>query len=227
MKKLIFAGILCIAVAAGAYYMFLKERPADNLAVANVSNSSMTAQQTEATRASEIISADDNSYDENDIKIYEMGDIVSTCDFNYIINSVTKTKELGEYTKEQVEYFNGEEVDENGTLISDHSYIFINMTIENTSNAPIERTINSCGIIAGNDSIALGYTEEMRFFDKGLDAKSRDYFHYTLEENKKQTFNVGFIVKDENLDSNKLTMIINNHGTYPYDEAVRYILLHY
>lgn len=224
MKKSIFAGILiCIAVIAGAYYMFMKERPADSLTAANIPNSSTTTQHTEATISKEPATPDDNAR-----RTYQMGDSVLINDFNITINSIFKAKELGDFSKDKIDYIKDMEIDSNGMITNGFSYIFMNVTYENTLNTPVDFYLNSCFLIAYDDNPEITKVQgELRSFDKVVDINNKSAFCYSFQENEKQTFDVLYIMNDDILESSNIAILINNSKETKFEDPYRLISLYY
>lgn len=144
--------------------------------------------------------------------IYKKNDIITQDGITYGNIQINKTKSLPEdIHKEDINYFNdGNVIDDNGTLISPTSYIFV--TIDVTNNREQEATFswNASGfflldeennIINKTTSISAW---EARYRSGNDGYKGKDYFMQTLQPGESIKATIGYMIEDEWINSPQL-----------------------
>lgn len=116
--------------------------------------------------------------------------------------------------KEEFIYFD-EKAADNGALIDNNSYIFINITVENKSETPEELYL-SFGTFAkvNSKNDIIEKTNEVRYRSdyKSEDATRKDYYRCELGANESHTYKVGYVITDSMLQSGSLFFQINKDG---------------
>lgn len=143
----------------------------------------------------------------------KMGVETSTNDLIYKINSVTKTKQRGPLPL--TDFFSDFlTIDNEGTILNDYSYLIVNLSIANNLEQEKLISLNSYYLLGKDSNGEYIDKFEPMLIDNRTDVEKRDYFHYTFHPKESATFNLGFILKDEVLDTykNKMDLIIDNSG---------------
>ena len=65
--------------------------------------------------------------------MYTMGEIIQEDGIKFSISNILTSKDLPDGIKKEDANFLSEEIDENGKLLQQQSYIFVNLTMENTT----------------------------------------------------------------------------------------------
>ena len=114
-------------------------------------------------------------------------------------------------SKEDFHYFNdGNIIDENGTLLSDTSYVFV--TVDVTNNRTQEASVcwNACNfIILDKDNKLSSPTYdisawEARYCSGRERYTAADYYIQPIQPGETKTFTVGYILEDKWIDSDQL-----------------------
>lgn len=125
------------------------------------------------------------------------------------------TKQLPYQDPDKVIFWN-EAHTPDGTLTA-HTYIFIDVTIQNLDNTPREIYLNSCNELYIESNVMMPI--EMRYRKDGGDANSKSYFRDYLQAGEEKTYMLGYIIEDENADKS-LTLRHNPLGRL-YDDSIR------
>ena len=132
----------------------------------------------------------------------------------YTIEKVWISKNLSPYPLENAYYNpNCEKTDSNGRLISEHSYVFLSIKIENISDAERDYRLNSCRLRTIDQNEKNIEESELRFCDQGSSTTDPDFFQHTFAAHEIKEFIFGYIFEDENLINTDLLFVINNQGT--------------
>lgn len=175
----------------------------------NVSNSSKTKDAQKKDQMKQVTVRKKNTFD--------MGSEVSTEGMTYKINSVSRTKKGNHYLDNSDCPY--PKIDSSGNIINEYSYVIVNVTICNTIKSNKEFYLNKCTLENGVSQMGV----EPRSFDKGKDISRKDYFCYIFQPSEKSTFNIAYVVKDEDLDTKKIDFIIDPNGIRPFTDNVRII----
>ena len=129
--------------------------------------------------------------------------------------------------RDPLEEWPGAQLDENGNITNDFSYVVVNMAVENLTSKDV--TTHIWGIFRLN-SIGSGagqYTGEVTYL--GDDRPwGKDYSLDTIGANSKKEMPLIFVVKDEYLNENQLYIQVNPSGAAtdnPDFDVKRYIFL--
>lgn len=169
--------------------------------------------------------------DYNPINITSVGNPIRTGDFSYQINSWSMSKEYPGYPvpegRDPLEEWPGAQLDENGNITNDFSYVVVNMAVENLTSKDVNTVIwnifrlNSIGSGAGQ------YTGEVTYNGSGR-PYGKDYDLDTIGANSTKEMPLIFVVKDEYLKDNQLYIEVNPSGVATYNpdfDVKRYIFL--
>ena len=158
-------------------------------------------------------------------KIYQIGDTFQTTSWRGIykitINSVSMSKDLQGHPKEYFNYSSNKDfpafnwiTDEKGTLISPHSYLFANLTIENLMEKSVEVCVNNIRMEAVGDDkrqVLRSLAPSPLYLDL-----ARDQYDgmLTLGPKESKTMTLGYIVYEEELvEGDHLYLQFNLAGT--------------
>ena len=169
--------------------------------------------------------------DYDPVNITSVGSPIRSGDFSYQINSWSRSKEYPGYPvpegRDPLEEWPGAQLDENGNITNDFSYVVVNMEVENLTSKDV--TTHIWGIFRLN-SIGSGagqYTGEVTYL--GDDRPwGKDYNLDTIGANSKKEMSLIFVVKDEYLKENQLYIQVNPSGAAtdnPDFDVKRYIFL--
>lgn len=125
------------------------------------------------------------------------------------------TKQLPNKDPHKVVFWN-EAHTPDGTLTA-HTYIFIEVTIQNLDSTDREIYLNSCNELYIENNVMMPI--EMRYRKDGGDANSKSYFRDYLKTGEEKTYTLGYIIDDENADKS-LTLRHNPLGRL-YDDSIR------
>lgn len=142
--------------------------------------------------------------------------IIYTDNLAFNIHSISKTKYIGNANSKNFNYSADETINDMGNLTSADTYIFMDITIQNMSDASRQFNINSINLYAAEGS-KLQKESFMRYLNKGLDVNMHDYFEYTFSKNEKVTFTVGFITKDAYINEYDWILAINPAGNLTFE----------
>ncbi len=158
-------------------------------------------------------------------KIYQIGDTFQTTSWRGIykitINSVSMSKDLQGHPKEYFNYSSNKDfpafnwiTDEKGTLISPHSYLFANLTIENLMESSTKVCVNNIRMEAVGDDkrqVLRSLAPSPLYLDL-----ARDQYDgmLTLGPKESKTMTLGYIVYEEELvEGDHLYLQFNLGGT--------------
>ncbi|MCI8554860.1 MAG: hypothetical protein HFJ80_07955 [Clostridiales bacterium] len=137
---------------------------------------------------------------------------------SYTIGAVALSKGLDGEDGRQFAYNRRHEVDEQGNLTSPDTYCFIEVTIENQEEETREFLLNSIVLYAVEKGVRK-YPFEPRYFDKGINVRSREYFHVFLAGGERQTYRLGMILPDDYLDCYDWQLVICPQGSLELDST--------
>lgn len=169
--------------------------------------------------------------DYNPINITSVGNPIRSLDFSYQINSWSMSKEYPGYPvpegRDPLDEWPGAQLDENGNITNDFSYVVVNMAVENLTSKDVTTHVwgtfrlNSIGSGAGQ------YTGEVTYLGDDRPA-GKDYYLDTISANSKKEMSLIFVIKDEYLNDNQLYIEVNPSGVATYNpdfDVKRYIFL--
>ena len=192
------------------------------------------AQEAEITEENERLAADLKTVtgmDYNPMNITTVGNPIRSGDFSYKVNSWSMSKEYPGYPQPEgdtpLEERPGAQLDENGNIINDCSYVVVNIEVKNMTSKDITSLIwgtlylNSVGNGAGK------YTGEAAYLgdDRPL---SKDYYLEIIPANSTKEMTFVYVEKDEYLKDNQLYIEVNPSGVATYNpdfDVKRYIFL--
>lgn len=163
------------------------------------------------------VMTDNSEANSNDNKL-------SICNLTYTILDADFSKGLQGLPK-PITYPPDVIFDSNDKIVSDHSFVFIKMSIRNELNKDIVISINN----------AMLYTYEQNKHTRSLEMltmdanqgqiSNRDYFHFNLLANSEYTFTCGFIIDDRLLNEAELVLCVAPRGAGPQtpQEDIGYI----
>jgi len=156
--------------------------------------------------------ADEHHYISLD-NLYTLGETVNYEDAEYIVTSITITKDIGEVAKEDINYFSDEEIDEKGNLINNYSYIFVDLTVKNVSGVQKEVLLNNTfARIEGKEAFEAG--GEARYMNPRQEkTRMADYFKYILDKKEKIQVTVLYIMPDESIIED-MYYVIGSSGSF-------------
>ncbi len=138
-----------------------------------------------------------------------------TENLSFSLLRVYATKRLPNQDPDKVIYWSEPHMPD-GTL-TEHTYVFIDVTIKDLDNTSREIYLNSCNelYIEGNIMMPI----EMRYRKDGGDANSKGYFCEHLNAREEKTYTLGYIIEDQDADKS-LTLRHNPLGRL-YDDSIR------
>ena len=152
-----------------------------------------------------------------DVKnIVSVGKPIREGKFSYKVTSWNVTKEYPGYALPEgntpLSEYPGAEVDENGNITNDFSYVVVNVEVENLKDEDITTLVWGffrLGIIGGGD-----YTGESTYLgEEHPRAAGKDYLKETIPAKGKVDIALIFVVKDEVLKSQQYYLKINSSGS--------------
>ena len=141
-------------------------------------------------------------------KVYQIGEAFQTANteglYNIAINSASMSKDTQGHP---YEYFHAPPdprfpefnwvMDENGTFLSSHSYLFVNLTIDNLVENPVEVCVNNIRLLTiGTDNRELwrGLDPMPVYLDLVHNEYDGDDSMVALKPNESKTMTLGYIV---------------------------------
>lgn len=151
--------------------------------------------------------------------IYVLKDNLKTMDetvdyqgIEYTINSIEFSKALGGRDQSLINYFN-EELDASGNLLGAQSYIFINITIKNTTDETREELVNKDFVRVTDDLQLLETGAEARYNENPQpDHSVANRHHFFLAPGESATFEEIYIIDDEHL-TGELHYLLGDAGS--------------
>lgn len=131
-------------------------------------------------------------------------EINEICPIYVKLNSMSISKELPDVDLRDHWYA---EMDENGTITNEYSYVTCNVTIRNDGETGFETTLNCLWLYFGVD----GFYTEARAYNSNKseeEINQRDYFHITFEPGVEYNFNIAYIAEDDRLEEYKSDLLI-------------------
>ena len=158
----------------------------------------------------------------NNSNIYEMNDKINIDGIEFSNLTLTVSKDiLNGILKDDIIYFD-EETDDNGRLLQEQSYIFADITLNNTTSETVEIYLSfGTFIVLNSENEITDSSIETRYRSDytSTDPYRKDYFKYSLAPNSSSAVTIGYIVRDTIINSNDLYYMINKDGYGPgYDQ---------
>lgn len=165
------------------------------------------------------------------INITSVGSPIRSGDFSYQINSWSMSKEYPGYPvpegRDPLEEWPGAQLDENGNITNDFSYVVVNMIVENLTSKDVTAQIWNPFRLKSIGSGSGQYTGEVTYNGSNR-PYGTDYSLDTIGANSKKEMPLIFVVKDEYLNENQLYIQVNPSGAAtdnPDFDVKRYIFL--
>lgn len=148
-------------------------------------------------------------YKINPANIYSMDEEISNDGYTYNNFTISMSKDLpAGVPKDQVKYFSqlGEQTDEDGTLISPHTYAFVTMDITNHTGQQQDFSLNSSTFLQLDDDLCYQYEFGEARYRSGGDHQREDteYFHQIINPEETITTTIGYILDDEKANADNL-----------------------
>lgn len=141
-----------------------------------------------------------------------MDETVAYQGIEYTINFIEFSKELGGRDQSLINYFN-EELDASGNLLGAQSYIFINITIKNTTAETKEELVNKDFVRVTDDLQLLETGAEARYNENPQPNHSvANRHHFFLAPGESATFEEIYIIDDEHL-TGELHYLLGDAGS--------------
>jgi len=160
----------------------------------------------------------------NSVNVYDLDEINIKYNF-YISNlSVYKSKTLPyDVPVEFFQYFDIDQVSENGKLLNKTSYVFITLDAQNMADEPILFTWNAMlifaadleGYLISDDTLT---SWEMRYRSgEQQKEKPRDYYVESLEPQEKVSVTIGYIIDDRYIDNSNNELYFSPFSAFTGD----------
>lgn len=149
----------------------------------------------------------------NEDCVFSIDEIVTAQDFTYKINKVTVTKDSGGIPQSSFTYLTDDEtaqMDANGLLTGDKSYVFVNISIKNNLSENVAANVgnSSIGIL---NKIERGSSSELRYIDK-REYGGTAYYHFDFKAGEEKALTFGYILNDSSVTDPSLWLTLNMHG---------------
>lgn len=157
----------------------------------------------------------------NEANIYEPQESIDIDGIVFSDIKINICKELPEeINKNEIIYFD-EQIDENGKLIGNNTYIFADVTIQNTCDSKQEIYL-SCGkfSLINNQNNIIEFSNELRyrdFYEPDKDT-GKDYYRSEFEAGETLRIKLGYIVDEEFVKQDNLLYSINFYGVGSGDD---------
>lgn len=206
MKKtflsLITAAVLTLALCACSP-QDASNPPAQGGVVQSPPASLPTASALAATAAPSATNHSAAVYDDEDkhaIKdnLKSLGDTVEYHGIEYTVTAAQFTKEPGDADPNEINFFDNDQRDEDGRLLGSKSYVFISMTIQNTTDEKLEELVNRPMVTVSADHKILETGAECRGIVNPQEGQSRqNAHHFILEPGQSADIQAIYIIDDE------------------------------
>ena len=169
--------------------------------------------------------------DYNPMNITTVGNPIRSGDFSYKVNSWSMSKEYPGYSQPEgdtpLEERPGAQLDENGNIINDFSYVVVNVEAKNLTSKDVTSLIWGIFYLKSIGNGAGKYTGQDAYLgdDRPL---SKDYYLETIPANSTKEMTFVYVEKDEYLKDNQLYIEVNPSGVATYNpdfDVKRYIFL--
>lgn len=133
-----------------------------------------------------------------------LGEEVEFGDFALVVSDMKITKELGGRPREKFNYW-GEEMDGNGNLTGDESYLFVTVSCKNPGDAAREISLNSYQFVTIDESGQIcEAAAEARYISMVQEGNSNpaEMFHYRLAPGGETgQVEIGYIIEDSCMEA--------------------------
>lgn len=153
---------------------------------------------------------DDMKYVLSD-NLLSIGQTVEYEGIAYTVNSIAFSKEIGNRDPDKINFFD-ESRDEKGNLTGSESFAYVSETIENVSDSDLEVLVNSnTFVLIDNNNMVTETGAEYCYIDKPQQTDPMKYHHFILKPGETTSFELTYIIKDEQI-SEQLYYMIGNGG---------------
>ena len=236
MKKTVISGMIVVLVIAGigmSYMLFRgrmrteKEQKSYEENNKRVENLMKPGQEGEADAVSEAFSKmlqEKAGLTVDPKNIVSVGNPITSGNYSFTVDSWRVSKENPGYALPEGMDLNGylSQVDTNGNITNEYSYVILNVTVENLTDEPVTE-LGLWGYVKLGAFDMGDFVSEVKYLGEETPrAYGHDYWTESFEAGEKKSYPVVFFMPDDILSSQETYLEIDTSGTNPQPSDPEY-----